>query len=97
MNALMHIINTYKARQGMKYDNEVAAKLHVKPQAFSGYIKGKSQLPQILIARLADGADMPPLDVMAAVNLTYEKTPEEEKTYWVELLKKAGKQAWHVT
>jgi plasmid maintenance system antidote protein VapI len=86
MSALDSIVNTYKAKTGMKRDHEVANRLHVKPAAFSNYLNGRSQLPQILIARLAEESGIDPMKVMAAVNLTYEKTPVEERPFWQEKL-----------
>ena len=82
MSALDSIVNTYKAKTGVKRDYEVASRIHAKPAAFSNYLQGKSQLPQILVARLAEESGIDPIKVMAAANLTYEKTPEAERPFW---------------
>lgn len=67
--------------------NEVAESLDMTPAALSNYVKGKTRLPHMAIAKIAEIAHLDAIEVMAAVNLTYEKTPDDEKRYWQERYK----------
>jgi len=84
MNAMESIVGIYKSRCGIKFDREAAEALGVEAKAFSGYLKGRSRLPDIVMMRIAEGADIEPVQVLAAMNLTYRKTPIEELEYWQE-------------
>lgn len=82
MLELTSIVNTYKAKRGIKFDKEVATDLGVKPASFSTYLKGMNEMPQILIAKIATTTGIPALDIMAAAHMTYKKTPAEEREFW---------------
>jgi len=87
MNAIESIVGIYKARCGMKFDKEAAEALGLEGRTFSNYMKGRRRLPDIAIAKMAEMAHIDALQIIAAVNLTFEKTPDEEKQYWQERYK----------
>lgn len=89
MNAMQSIVGIYKAKCGMRFDREVAEALGINEQTFNKYMKGRSKLPDIAIAKIAEGAQVDAMQVIAATNLTCEKTPEEERPFWLEKLKLA--------
>lgn len=86
MNAVESIVNTYRAKCGFRYDKEVAESLDMTSAALSNYTKGKTRLPHIAIAKMSERTGIPALGVMAAVNVTYTGTPDEERAYWQEKL-----------
>lgn len=87
MNAIESIVGLYKARCGMKFDKEAAEALGLEGRTFSNYMKGRRRLPDIAIAKMAEMAHIDAMQIIAAVNLTFEKTPDEEKQYWQERYK----------
>ena len=87
MNAMQSIVGIYKAKCGMRFDREVAEALGINEQTFNKYMKGRSKLPDIAIAKIAEGAQLDAMQVIAATNLTCEKTPEEERPFWLDKLK----------
>lgn len=87
MNAIESIVSLYKSRCQIRFDKDVAESLGIAPKAFSSYLKGRTKLPDIVMMRIADAADIEPVQVFAAMNLTYQKTPTEELEYWQERYK----------
>lgn len=87
MTPMESIVNSYRARSGLRFDKQVAESLDMTPAALSNYIKGKTRLPHMAIAKISEVAHIDAIEIMAAVNLTYEKTPDEEKRYWQERYK----------
>ena len=92
MNAMQSIVGIYKAKCGMRFDREVAEALGINEQTFNKYMKGRSKLPDIAVVKIAEGAQLDAMQVIAATNLTCEKTPDEERPFWLEKLKAAGGQ-----
>lgn len=86
MNAVESIVSAYRVKCGFRYDREVAQSLGMTQAALSNYTKGKTRLPHIAIAKVSERTGIPAVGVMAAVNVTYAGTPEEEKAYWQEKL-----------
>lgn len=70
MNAMQSIVGIYKAKCGMRFDREVAEALGMKEQTLNNYMKGRSKLPDIAIAKIAEGAQLDAMQVIAATNLT---------------------------
>lgn len=87
MNAIESIVGIYKSRCGMRFDKEAAEALGLEGRTFSNYMKGRRRLPDIAIAKMAESAHIDAMQIIAAVNLTYEKTPADEKQYWQERYK----------
>lgn len=92
MNAVESIVGIYKNRCGLRFDKDAAESLGLDGKTFSNYMKGRRRLPDIAIAKMADMAHIDAMQIIAAVNVTYEKTPEEERPFWLEKLKSAGGQ-----
>ncbi|GKS83030.1 hypothetical protein AVMA1855_02780 [Acidovorax sp. SUPP1855] len=86
MNAMQSIVGIYKAKRGMRFDKEVAEALGMKEQTLNNYMKGRSKLPDMAIAQIAEGAHLDAMQVIAATNLTCIKTPEEERQFWAKKL-----------
>jgi transcriptional regulator with XRE-family HTH domain len=84
MKLLEQIVLTYKMRNQIRTDTEVARKLGLGRSALSNYKTGERKLPDMAIAELADGVDLPVEDVLAAANLALNRTTAEERQYWVE-------------
>ncbi|MGJ7526553.1 helix-turn-helix domain-containing protein [Variovorax sp. GB1P17] len=82
MNAIESIVGAYKAKMGYRFDKDVATALGLKPSAFSNYMNGRSRLPDMAIVRIAEGIHEPVEKVIAANNVTYVNTPEEERSFW---------------
>ncbi|MEE9870692.1 MULTISPECIES: helix-turn-helix domain-containing protein [Delftia] len=82
MNALESIVGIYKARCGLRFDKDAAEALGLEGKTFSNYMKGRRRLPDIAIARMAEMAHIDAMQIIAAVNLTHQATPDEEKSYW---------------
>lgn len=72
---MQSIVGIYKAKCGMRFDREVAEALGMKEQTLNNYMKGRSKLPDIAIAKIAEGAQLDAMQVIAATNLTCTKTP----------------------
>lgn len=92
MNAVESIVGIYKNRCGLRFDKDAAESLGLDGKTFSNYMKGRRRLPDIAIAKMADMAHIDAMQIIAAVNVTYEKTPEEERPFWLEKLKSASGQ-----
>lgn len=87
MNAIESIVGIYKARCGLRFDKDAAESLGLEGKTFSNYMKGRRRLPDIAIAKMAETAHIDAMQIIAAINLTYEKTPDDEKRYWQERYK----------
>lgn len=46
-------------------------------------MQGLNLMPQFAIAQISEGAGVDPMATMAAANVTYKKTPEEERSWWM--------------
>lgn len=89
MNAVESIVGIYKNRCGLRFDKEAAESLGLDGKTFSNYMKGRRRLPDIAIAKMSEMAHIDAMEIIAAVNVTYEKTPDEERTFWLDKLKLA--------
>ncbi|WP_448676448.1 hypothetical protein [Delftia acidovorans] len=87
MNAIESIVGIYKTKCGLRFDKDAAESLGLEAKTFNNYMKGRSKLPDIAVAKIAERAHIDPLQVLAAMNITYQKTPEEERGYWQERYK----------
>ncbi|UEG45287.1 helix-turn-helix domain-containing protein [Paracidovorax citrulli] len=72
----------FKEVRGISYDADVAKELEVERAALSNYKKGKRRLPDRAMVKLAEGLGFTLEEVVAAVNLEFEKTPADEKEFW---------------
>ncbi|GKT22765.1 hypothetical protein [Acidovorax sp. SUPP3334] len=88
MNAMESIVGIYKMKCGLRFDKEVAEALGINAQTFNKYMKGRNRLPDMAIAKIAEGAQLDALQVIAATNLTQENTTEEEREFWAQKLGK---------
>lgn len=86
MNAIESIVGSYKAAMGLRFDKDVANALGLKPAAFSNYMNGRSRLPDLAVVRIAEGIHLPVEKVIAANNVTYVNTPDEERSFWASRL-----------
>lgn len=87
MNPLESLVVLYKARRGFRFDKDAAESLGLKGRTFSNYMTGRRRLPDVAIARMAETGNIDAMQIIAAVNLAYEKTPEEEIPFWKERYK----------
>ena len=74
----------YKEIRGISYDADIAKELDVERAALSNYKKGKRRLPDRAMVKLAEGLGFTLEEVVAAVNLEFEKTPPEDKEFWAQ-------------
>ena len=84
MLPIQSIVGLYKSKRGIRFDKDAAASLGLNEQTFNSYVKGRARMPDIAIAKIADGAQLDAMQVIAAMNLSYAKTTEEEKAFWKE-------------
>lgn len=84
MLPIQSIVGIYKSKCGIRFDKDAAASLGLNEQTFNSYVKGRARMPDIAIAKIADGAQLDAMQVIAAMNLSYAKTTEEEKAFWKE-------------
>lgn len=84
MLPIQSIVGIYKSKRGIRFDKDAAASLGLNEQTFNSYVKGRARMPDIAIAKIADGAQLDAMQVIAAMNLSYAKTTEEEKAFWKE-------------
>lgn len=82
MTPIQSIVGIYKSKCGIRFDKDAATSLGLNEQTFNSYMKGRARMPDIAIAKIADGAQLDAMQVIAAVNLSYQKTSEEEKSFW---------------
>jgi len=90
MTPLESIVGIYKSKCGMRFDREAARALGLKEQTFNNYIKGRARMPDIAISKMAEQADIEPMQIIAAVNLSYKNTPEDEIEYWTDRYERTG-------
>ncbi len=86
MKLLEQIVLTYKMRNQIRTDSEVAKRLGLGRSALANYKTGDRKLPDMAIAELADGVNLPVADVLAAANLALNRTTDDERRYWVDRL-----------
>lgn len=55
---MQSIVGIYKAKCGMRFDREVAEALGMKEQTLNNYMNGRRKLPDIAIAKIAEGAQL---------------------------------------
>ena len=86
MRLLTYVIGQAKTNLAIDQDYELAEYLGVDSSAFSNYKKGKRRFPDRAIATLAEAADLPLNDVLAAANLAQPGTSAEDAQFWVDRL-----------
>lgn len=94
MNMVEQIVMTYKARREIRTDAELAKRLGLRRSALANYKAGTRKLPDIAITELADGVGLPVEDVLAAANISLDKTSAEDRGYWVERMSHGPLATW---
>lgn len=82
------ILASYKHQQHLKQERAVATKLGVEPTALSNYRKGERRMPDIAIAKLAEGMNVPLGDMIAAINIGMTNTGADEREFWLKRITK---------
>ncbi|BEP55235.1 hypothetical protein GmRootV118_24790 [Variovorax sp. V118] len=86
MNAIESIVGSYKAAVGLRFDKDAAERLGIKGKAFSNYMNGRSRLPDRAMVQIAQEGHIPLEKVIAATNMVYVNTPDEDRPFWEQTL-----------
>jgi len=84
MITLQTIVEVYRLRNGLRDDKAVASRLGVSPTTLSNYKTGRSRLSDRLIVELAEATELDTSEVLAAVNLNWKGTDEQDKPFWLQ-------------
>ena len=83
MTLLASVFRLYQWKRQLRSDAEVARDLGLKRSALANYKTGERELPDVALMQIANVTGYTVVEVLAARNITFKRTSDEERSYWV--------------